>query len=187
MANSLPHLERLFPALAASGYSKSSEYDPSYNCIAFSVHDTGQWWERLPVHGYYWPLDRDDRIEDWINALKLNNYTVTNSQELEQGMEKIAIYVGYDGSPTHVARQLASGSWTSKIGKLEDIVHSSTRALEGDEYGEVQIIMKRKRAKRNESAAGSEAPGDTASRRLSDALRTVLTDSLVIGLAAQLG
>lgn len=147
MANSLPHIERLFPSLAASGYEKSSEYDPSYNCIAFSVHDKGQWWQKLPVRGYYWPLERDDRIEDWIRALKLNNFAVTNNSDLEQGIEKIAIYVGADGSPTHVARQLATGSWTSKIGKYEDIVHLHTAALEGNEYGEVQVFMKRKRAK----------------------------------------
>jgi len=77
MTDRLTHLEDLFPALATSGYSKSSEYDPKYNCIAFAVHDRGQFWQKIAVRGYYWPLERDDRLEDWIRALELNNYVVT--------------------------------------------------------------------------------------------------------------
>jgi hypothetical protein len=145
MPNRLAHLESLFPLLSASGYSKSSEKDTTYNCVAFAVHDTGQFWQKLSVHGYYWPLDRDDRLEDWIGALSLNNYKTTDNWDLEPGIEKVAIYVGGDGSPEHVARQLESGAWTSKIGKLEDIRHATLGGLEGKEYGRATVIMQRKR------------------------------------------
>ena len=145
MPNRLSHLERLFPALAESGYLKSSESDPFYNCFAFAVHDTGQWWEKMAVRGYYWPLDRDDRVEDWVAALKLHNFTPTENRGLEPSFEKVCIYVNKDGSPEHVARQLESGKWTSKIGKHEDIEHATLSALEGQEYGEATITMKRKR------------------------------------------
>ena len=77
MPERLAHLEQLFPALSKSGYSKSSERDPGYNCFAFAVHDTGQYWQKVAVRGYYWPLERDDRVEDWVKALSLNNFTLT--------------------------------------------------------------------------------------------------------------
>lgn len=145
MSERLAHLERLFPALSESGYSKSSGKDPAYNCFAFAVHDKGQFWQKIAVRGYYWPLERDDRVDDWIRALGLNNFTVTDNCDLEAGFEKVSIYVNDDGSPEHVARQLESGEWTSKIGKLEDIQHATLGALEGKEYGKATIFMKRKR------------------------------------------
>jgi len=148
MADRLPHLERLFPALANSGYSKSSDEDPAYNCVAFAVHDTGQFWQKVAVRGYYWPLDRDDRLEDWIRALELNNYVVTDNWDLEKGVEKVSIFVNKDGVPEHVARQLESGIWTSKIGRREDIEHSHLAALEGLEYGKATVVMKRSRFKK---------------------------------------
>ena len=77
--------------------------------------------------------------------LRLNNFAVTDNWELEPGYEKVCIYTSDDGSPEHVARQLSSGTWTSKIGKLEDIEHSTPAALEGKEYGKAKVIMQRKR------------------------------------------
>lgn len=44
---------------------------------------------------------------------------------------------------THVARQLTDGKWTSKLGQLEDIVHSTVDAIAGSDYGEVIQFMKR--------------------------------------------
>jgi hypothetical protein len=147
MSGQLPHLELLFPALSASDYSRSSEADPAYNCFAFAVHDTKQYWQKVAVRGYYWPLERDDRLEDWIEALRLHNFVVTDDWSLEADFEKVCIFVNDDGSPEHVSRQLASGKWTSKIGRLEDIEHSTLAGLEGREYGKSKVMLKRKRPK----------------------------------------
>jgi hypothetical protein len=57
------------------------------------------------------------------------------------GVEKIAIYVRSD-IPSHVARQLPNGKWTSKLGLREDIEHD-LEALEGPEYGSVVLILSR--------------------------------------------
>lgn len=141
----LTHLEALFPVLSTSNYEKSSEKDPTYNCVAFAVHDTKQFWQKVRVRGYYWPIERDDRLEDWVKVFALHNYEITDNWELEPDFEKICIYVTTDGSPEHVARQLGSGMWTSKIGKLEDIIHATLAALEGTEYGTPTIVMKRRR------------------------------------------
>jgi len=44
--------------------------------------------------------------------------------------------------PLHVARQLPSGRWSSKLGALQDIEHD-LHDLEGTEYGSVVLVMKR--------------------------------------------
>ena len=77
-------------------------------------------------------------------ALARIGYTRCVSEEFEAGVEKIAIFVGVDGEYSHVARQLAEGQWTSKIGKAHDISHR-LRQLEGDEYGRVSFFMSRAR------------------------------------------
>jgi hypothetical protein len=54
----------------------------------------------------------------------------------------VALFVATTGCPTHAARQLASGRWTSKLGKAEDIEHE-LRDLEGDVYSSVVLVLKR--------------------------------------------
>ena len=41
-----------------------------------------------------------------------------------------------EGLPTHAARQLGSGMWTSKISALEDI-QPKLQGLTGERYGKV--------------------------------------------------
>jgi hypothetical protein len=71
-------------------------------------------------------------------------------RELEHGVEKVAIYVDCDGVPTHAARQLADGTWTSKLGEWEDIQHDTLEAMEDREdlglgYGKVGLLLRRQR------------------------------------------
>jgi hypothetical protein len=60
---------------------------------------------------------------------------------LESGFEKIALFA-LEGLPKHAARQLQSGRWTSKLGRLEDIEHTLDD-LTGALYGSVALVMKR--------------------------------------------
>ena len=64
------------------------------------------------------------------------------SGELEENVEKLAIYATSDGKPQHIARQLPSGIWTSKLGRLEDIEHELA-GLSGKLYGTVCKFMAR--------------------------------------------
>lgn len=66
----------------------------------------------------------------------------------EEGFEKIAIYIDSHGKPTHAARQLSSGKWTSKLGQLEDIEHSNLDDVTGLHYGSVGAILKRQKKNR---------------------------------------
>jgi hypothetical protein len=63
---------------------------------------------------------------------------------MEVTVEKIAIY-GDGFAFKHVARQLESGSWTSKLGKLADIEHRELQWLAGEAYGVVMLCMSRAR------------------------------------------
>jgi len=74
----------------------------------------------------------------------LLGYEPCEGQDVEPGFEKIAIYVGSDDVPTHLARQLASGEWSSKCGQLEDIIHPLD-GLEGPPpaYGTAMQILRR--------------------------------------------
>ena len=75
-------------------------------------------------------------------------YLECESNALEAGYEKIAIFVDNDGVPTHAARQLQSGAWASKLGDWEDIEHESLSTLESAPlmnslYGTVALILRR--------------------------------------------
>jgi hypothetical protein len=45
--------------------------------------------------------------------------------------------------PTHAARQLPNGRWSSKLGKLEDIEHALDDIC-GSAYGSVVPVLKRR-------------------------------------------
>lgn len=92
---------------------------------------------------YYWPsgATRGDTVADWGAALETYGYRSCRSPDHEEGWEKVAIFSKVH-TPTHVARQLPGGRWTSKIGKWEDIEHDFA-ALEGDRYGKISRILKR--------------------------------------------
>jgi len=140
-------IERLFPKLAPDTYSITSPETDSYNCIGWALHDTQQWWWHTPQYACYWPpgVDRSNTRQAVAGIFELHGYRVCDSAAHELGFEKVALYEHADFGIEHVARQLQDGQWTSKLGEWEDIRHSSVEALEGNEYGTVQVILKRPR------------------------------------------
>jgi hypothetical protein len=71
-------------------------------------------------------------------------YTPCEGVDLEAGVEKVALYATADGRPTHMARQLPDGHWTSKLGEQVDIEHE-LHALAGELYGSVVRLLHRPR------------------------------------------
>jgi hypothetical protein len=67
-----------------------------------------------------------------------------DDDSLEDGIEKIALYATSNGKPTHAARQLENGKWTSKLGDHEDIVHETLDCLNGERnwFGQIQCYGK---------------------------------------------
>ncbi len=63
-----------------------------------------------------------------------------DTDRFETGFEKIAIFATRLESPTHVARQLPDGTWTSKLGEFEDIEHPTLRVLGRGIFGEPRAM-----------------------------------------------
>jgi hypothetical protein len=143
-----PDLEDDFPKLRELGYAITSPKDFFYNCVAWAAdRDDERWWpiddDDLPP--YVWPDGcwDDDTLAAFVFAFRSLGYSARGSRVVESGFEKVAIFTAA-GIPTHVARQLPSGAWTSKIGSSYDIEHP-LGALEGVRYGAVQMILRRAR------------------------------------------
>lgn len=135
---SAPDLESWFPNLRHSPYQITSPRDPSYNCVAWAAGNAQQWW--WPGTSF-WPGPAEETVGCFVSAFQSLGYEVCESRDLEPGFEKVALYCK-DGEPQHVSRQVHAGLWTSKCGKGEDITHT-LEGLEGSDYGEVTIILRR--------------------------------------------
>lgn len=57
-----------------------------------------------------------------------------------------------DNKPTHAARQLSSGHWTSKLGDCEDIEHFALDGVANKIYGAAVVFLKRLRENFPESS-----------------------------------
>ena len=79
----------------------------------------------------------------FINAFRQLAYHECADGSLEAGYQKIALYADASGTPTHAARQLLNGAWTSKLGGLEDIVHATVDDVNGPAYGAPVRFMRR--------------------------------------------
>lgn len=140
--------QRDFPNLKDSDVDVTSLATTSYNCIAWAADDATKWWWPVAnIRGFYWPptIPKELALERFIQAFETLGYGTCESDDFVEGVEKIAIYVDSSGEPTHVARQLESGMWTSKLGSEWDIAHGTLAALEDGAYGTVVHIMERPR------------------------------------------
>ena len=140
-----PELESAFPGLSGSDYEITSQATPSYNCIAWAAGEDFRWWEPDPFRLYFWPDDvpRNPDIDSYLRAFVNMGYELCQDDTLEAGFQKVAIYQGLNGQPSHMARQRQDGSWTSKLGSDVDIVHESLAHLEGLVYGKAFCFLRR--------------------------------------------
>src|ERR1041384_2554927 len=132
-------LDQLFSGLRGVGFEATSPRDQRYNCVAWAAGDVTRWWWPAESPFAYWPpgTGREESVDSFIQAFAILGYERALSGDLEPQFEKVAIFASNDGVPTHMARQLGDGTWTSKLGSLEDIQHQELSALEGAEYGTV--------------------------------------------------
>jgi len=135
-------LKKDFPKLTPENSNITSPPSKKYNCIAWAAADNSRgWW---PNKYGYWPpnIPREETLDAFIKAYSTLSYEKCSNSDYEEGYEKIAIYIK-DGVPTHAARQLKSGLWTSKLGQSFDIIHTF-ESLDGGTYGNAEVFMKRK-------------------------------------------
>jgi hypothetical protein len=139
------HLLRLFPRLRAGSFRVTSPRDLKYNCIAWAAGDAQVWWWPIgDPRTTHWPTaaPRVLTLDAFREAFASLGYSVCGEPDPQSGCEKIAVFADARGTPTHAARQLTNGRWTSKLGYAEDIEHD-LGDVEGDIYGSVVLLMKR--------------------------------------------
>ena len=142
-------LQALFPKLRLENFEIRSKAAARYNCMASANRDERHLWTPVIFGGaYYWPerVAREDTLQTWTEIFVNQGFELTNNRDVEAGFEKVAIYIDLtEMLPSHVA--ISDGNtWKSKLGKGQDIEHSSLDVLEGDEhneYGIVERILKR--------------------------------------------
>lgn len=145
--------EAYFPNLTRDKYAITSNPTPNYNCIAHAAgHDDCWWWPDDLAPNAHWPegLEKTESMGAFVLAYGTKGYVECpgNDRSLESGFEKVAVFSDKDGIPTHAARQLSDGTWTSKLGEAEDIQHFTLEAMEGGDgqtlgYGTARLILKR--------------------------------------------
>lgn len=140
-------LERIFPRLRDEGYKPTSPIEIGQNCVSYAAGDAQRrWWDPFKPDGY-WPdgLDRDDSIQTFVRLFESMGFKVCQDESVEPGFEKVAIY-GTSGTFGHVALQLPSGAWASKLGELEDIEHQTLAGLISVHYGHPVRYLRRQMA-----------------------------------------
>lgn len=136
-------LSATFPELNSGNHTVTSPEDCAYNCVAWAAGETGVWWDHL--FGY-WPSGarRDGSVTAYVDMFVSLGFEPCATPEHERGFEKISVY-GDGGQFTHVARQLPSGLWTSKLGSLEDIEHRDPACISSPAYGQPVRFLRRRR------------------------------------------
>ena len=138
------------PGLSSSNHTITSPKARRYNCIAWAAGEDFRFWCPDPWGTAYWPhgIECSETIQAFVRAFGTLGFSRCSNGDLEPGIEKVALYgKGLEGVevPTHAARQLESGEWTSKLGRLEDIEHLSVENVAGPVYGRVVCYLSRSR------------------------------------------
>ena len=140
-------LEVVFPKLTSTAYEITSIATQDYNCIAWAAGDSSHWWEPYPDFQYFWPegVLRQYTVRAYVEAFLNLGFEIGQDFKLEKGIEKVAIFANPGATPTHAARQLVDGTWTSKLGQDVDIRHIELDHVSGELYGNPILILQRRR------------------------------------------
>ena len=137
-------IPQLFPNSRQEPFDLTSSETKSYNCIAWAYEDNTRWYWPDPSTIYFWPpgVPREETLAAFIILFESIGYTQCENGDLEDGYLKVAVYTNNLGIPTHAARQLSNGLWTSKLGDKIDVSHTLL-SMEGGVYGNVVAFLRR--------------------------------------------
>lgn len=147
-------IKSCFPGLVEDkSFKLTSPADPNYNCIAWAYQKDDQWMQppggvKLPfLDGVtFWPegASKTTNISSLVEAFQTKGYEKCDTYNYEEGFMKVALYWNpLTQDWTHAARQHKDGTWTSKLGRENDIQHGTPFSIEGEAYGKVYCFMKR--------------------------------------------
>lgn len=142
----------IFENISPKDFACKSDRDGKYNCIAWALGKTNKFWWPLdePHSNYWWPdglpkaLPDEETVAHFVEAFATEGYRRCRSGRLSRRYEKIVLFVDGNNKPTHAARLLPTGVWTSKLGEDEDIEHKTLRCIEGSAYGRAKLFFKKK-------------------------------------------
>ena len=138
---------KYLPNLNDCNHQITSPRKNRYNCIAWAAGSDTRWW--WPSGKGFWPygIPREETLPAFLAAFATLGYEECQDGAVEEGYEKIALYARHNEAldlvPTHAARQLCNGRWTSKLGTQEDIEHLNVEDVNGPAYGSVVRYMRR--------------------------------------------
>ncbi len=144
--NALSPVARSFSRFGSDGGTITHPPDPAYNCLAWAAGITDAiWWPADP--DAIWPVGVTNEltISAIAEALATAGYTTCADGDYEVGFEKAAIYAKGD-IPTHVARQLVGGLWSSKLGRDYTVSHNTPHGVAGVVYGVVVLYLRRRKS-----------------------------------------
>lgn len=146
-----PHLEtaserQSFPRLG-DGFEVLAPASSTYNCIAWALGKDDRW---------VWPSGHGRQVNtaDFDALFAFHGYKRITSLNYDKvaGYDKLVLYAKANEfgvpEPTHGARQLTDGSWSSKLGKLPLIRHLHPDDIDGGTYGEAYAVYTREKAKK---------------------------------------
>jgi hypothetical protein len=145
MASPKTLIRNEFPKLAPTQFKVTSPQTPDYNCIGHAAGEDDRFWWPWGKPPYYWPPDLplDLTVPNFVAAYEKLGYVKCDSYAVEEGFEKVVLYADDQGLPTHAARQLKNGNWTSKLGPDWDIEHKNLAGLSGKLYGNPVQALRR--------------------------------------------
>ncbi len=140
----MPTFQDHFPDLNSENHLPTSPITSDYNCIAWAAEESDCWWWPLPAGAGYWPPEvaRAETVEAFVAAFATIGFSPCGTSTKESNVQKLAIYT-VNNVPTHMARQLPNGTWTSKLGQNIDINHFTLEALHGSTYGKATHFLSR--------------------------------------------
>lgn len=146
-----------FPFLNQDNHRVTSPQTRDYNCIGWAAGEDDRFWWPNQHPFYYWPIapKPESSVQAFIEAFATLGYSPCDDGELDANVEKVALYVDKMAMPTHMARQLENGEWTSKLGSSFDIVHCTPDVINGPAYGSVHLFLSRLRTKNKNLAPES--------------------------------
>lgn len=141
-------------------FRKTSDESPRYNCLAWALGINWTFFSPERRHaGYYWPpgIPREWTMPNIRKIFYRHGFTEeTDDRTIEEGFDKVAVYVeeNTEGVPSHFAKQLPNGKWSSKMGDLIDMEHDDLDCLQGECYGSLYVILKRRKVVSIDASAG---------------------------------
>ena len=133
-----------FPNLNTANSKLTSPETGDYNCIGWAAGETDRWWWPNPNPPYYWPanIPLEETRQSFEQAFATLGYEPCGDGMLEIGYERVVLYCN-GTTPTHMARQLPTGEWTSKLGQSFDISHSTPDVVADGVYGQIAQFFRR--------------------------------------------